>query len=186
MRTVKVKGSYAFCPLHDRESHLPGSPPRTARLLSGRDLMSESNGPASRTKAGERGQNRPWLTWAVLLVLLAVALALRWQYIQEISLFVDEFVTAWAAQNVLLRGLPSFPSRNVYPHGFVFTYLVAPFVQGAFDETLARIPALIIGLAALPIAFLVGKRLFSAQTGLIVAAVMAVDPIITLSLWATR
>ncbi len=117
-----------------------------------------------------------WLSWAVLLLLLVVALVLRWRYIQEISLFVDEFVTAWAARNVLSRGLPIFPSGNFYPHGFLFTYLEAPFVLGEFDETLARIPGLIVSLAAIPVVYWVGRRLFSNQVGLIAAAVMAVDP----------
>ena len=125
---------------------------------------------------GGQSDGHAWLSWVVLLVLLGVALALRWRYIQEISLFVDEFVTAWAARNVLARGIPSFPSGNVYPHGFVFTYMVAPFVQGEFDETLVRIPALIVSLAGLPAAYWVGRRLFSDQVGLVAAAVMAVDP----------
>ena len=68
-----------------------------------------------------RKESPGWLSWAVLLLLLIVALALRWRYIQEISLFVDEFVTAWAARNVLSKGLPIFPSGNFYPHGFLFT-----------------------------------------------------------------
>jgi hypothetical protein len=111
-----------------------------------------------------------------MLLLVGVALVLRWRYIQEISLFVDEFVTAWAARNVLVRGLPLFPSGNLYPHGLIFTYMVVPFVTGEFNETLARIPALIVSLAALPTVYWVGRRLFSNQVGLIAAAVMAVDP----------
>jgi hypothetical protein len=124
-----------------------------------------------------RAEGRPWLSWAVLVVLLGVALALRWRYIREISPFVDEFVTAWAARNVLVRGLPIFPSGNIYPHGFTFTYLEVPFVGfGQFDETLARIPGLLVGLAGLPVAYWVGRRLLSEQAGLVAAAAMAVDP----------
>jgi hypothetical protein len=125
---------------------------------------------------GNRREGGHWLSLAVLLVLLVVALALRWRYVREISLFVDEFVTAWAARGVLSRGLPIFPSGNFYPHGLVLTYLEVPFVLGEFDETLVRIPGLIIGLAGLPVAYWVGRRLFSEQVGLIAAAAMAVDP----------
>ncbi|MGD9147698.1 MAG: glycosyltransferase family 39 protein [Anaerolineae bacterium] len=128
----------------------------------------------------DRGTNRHlgqrWLSWAVLLALLVLALVLRWRYIQEISLFVDEFVTAWAARAILQRGLPIFPSGNFYPHGLVFTYLEAPFVLGEFNATLARLPALIVSLAALPVAYGVGRRLFSEPVGLIAAAALAVDP----------
>jgi hypothetical protein len=121
-------------------------------------------------------KSRPWLSWVVLLLLLGAALVLRWRYIREISLFVDEFVTAWAARNVLARGLPIFPSGNLYPHGLTFTYLEVPFVLGHFDETVARIPGLLVGLAGIPLAYWVGRRLFSEQAGLVAAAAMAVDP----------
>ena len=122
-------------------------------------------------------ERRPsWLTWAVLLALVGIALALRWRYIREISLFVDEFVTAWAARNVLAHGLPIFPSGDFYPHGLTFTYLEAPFVTGEFNETLARLPGLIISLAGLPVAFWVGRRLLSDTAGLVAAAAMAMDP----------
>jgi hypothetical protein len=129
-----------------------------------------------RTPGTERSETHPWLPWILVLVLMGVALALRWHYIREISLYVDEFVTAWAARNVLQRGLPIFPSGNVYPHGFVFTYLEAPFVMGDFNETLARIPSLLVSLAGLPVAYWIGRKLFDVRVGLFVAAAMAVDP----------
>ena len=117
-----------------------------------------------------------WLSWIIVLILMGVALALRWRYVQEISLSVDEFNTIWAARHVLVRGVPSFPSGNIYPHGFVFTYLVVPFVLGDFSETLARIPGVIVSLAALPAAFWVGRRMFDDRVGVIAAAALAVDP----------
>jgi hypothetical protein len=125
----------------------------------------------------DRAHSCRWLSWTILALLLGVALALRWRYVRDISLFVDEFVTAWAARNILVRGLPSFPSGNIYPHGFTFTYLVTPFVAfGPFDETLARVPGLLVSLACLPLAYWVGRRLLSDQAGLVAAAAMAVAP----------
>ncbi|HSR31454.1 MAG TPA: glycosyltransferase family 39 protein, partial [Anaerolineae bacterium] len=129
-----------------------------------------------RETQSNRGVDRPWLSWIILLILIGVAFALRWRYIHEISLSVDEFNTIWAARHVLVRGIPSFPSGNIYPHGFVFTYLVVPFVLGDFSEPLARLPGLIVSLAAIPVAYWVGRKLFDDRVGLIVAAVMAVDP----------
>ncbi|MGD8466422.1 MAG: glycosyltransferase family 39 protein [Anaerolineae bacterium] len=117
-----------------------------------------------------------WGTLAVLLALMLVALVLRWRYIQEISLSVDEFNTIFAARQVLVRGVPSFPSGNLYPHGFVFTYLVVPFVLGEFSETLARLPGLLVSLATLPVAFRVGRKLFDDRVALIAVAALAVDP----------
>ena len=121
-----------------------------------------------------------WPSIVALALLLALAFALRWRYVREISLFVDEFVTAWAAQNVLLRGAPVFPSGNIYPHGLLFTYLVAPFLLGGFDEVMVRIPGVLVSLAALPVAYLVGRRILSEEAGLVAAAAMAVDPALSL------
>jgi 4-amino-4-deoxy-L-arabinose transferase-like glycosyltransferase len=114
----------------------------------------------------------------VLSVVVGVAVVLRWWYIREISLFVDEFVTAWAARNVLAHPLwlPIFPSGNFYPHGLLFTYLEVPFVLGAFGETMVRIPALIVSLASVVAIYGVGRRLFSESVGLIAAAALAVGP----------
>jgi len=125
-----------------------------------------------------------WPSIVALALLLVLAFALRWRYVHEISLFVDEFVTAWAAQNVLLRGAPVFPSGNIYPHGLLFTYLVAPFLLGGFDEVLVRVPGVLVSLAALPVAYLVGRRILSEEAGLVAAAAMAVDP--DLVIWGGR
>ena len=123
-----------------------------------------------------RSETGRWLSWASLVLLILVGAALRWRYIQEISLYIDEFVTAWAARNIPLRGLPSFPSGNIYPHGFVFTYLEAPFVLGAFDETWARIPGLLVSLVGIVVVYAVGRRFFDTRVGLIGAAALALDP----------
>lgn len=85
-------------------------------------------------REAKRQGSQPWLSWTILLVLLLLALILRWRSIREISLLVDEFVTAWAARNILSHGLPIFPFGTVYPHGLVFTYLEVPFVLGRFDD----------------------------------------------------
>ncbi len=119
---------------------------------------------------------RPWPSWTALLILMGVALVLRWRYIREISLSVDEFNTIWAARQILSRGLPIFPSGNIYPHGFVFTYLAVPFALGTFQETVARVPGLLVSLVGLPVAYQVGRRLFDERVGLFVAAALAVDP----------
>ena len=119
---------------------------------------------------------RPWLSLVVLLVLMSVALALRWRYVRDISLFVDEFVTAWAARAVLAHGLPIFPSGDFYPHGLTFTYLEAPFVSGAFDEHLARVPAVFISLLMLPAVYWVGRQMLSETASLVAVAALAVDP----------
>ncbi|HFD39149.1 MAG TPA: hypothetical protein ENJ31_04785 [Anaerolineae bacterium] len=126
--------------------------------------------------SGMGRKKRPWLSWAMVLLFMGLALILRWRYIREISLSVDEFNTIWAARHVPVRGLPSFPSGNIYPHGFVFTYLTVPFVLGKMNESAARLPGLLISLAAIPVAYGVGRRFFDGRVGLITAAALAVDP----------
>ncbi len=124
----------------------------------------------------DRQEGDPWPSRVALAVLLIVALALRWRYVREISLFVDEFVTAWAARNTLAHGLPIFPSGNLYPHGLLFTYLELPWVAGPFHEIMARVPGLVVGMMALPAVYGVGRRLFSDRVGLIATAALALDP----------
>jgi hypothetical protein len=129
-----------------------------------------------RSDKTDHGWRRSWPAWLALLALMGVALALRWRYVQEVSLSVDEFNTIWAAMNVPLRGLPGFPSGNIYPHGFIFTYLVVPFVLGQFNETLVHIPGLIVSLAMLPAAYWVGRKLFDERVALVATSALAVDP----------
>ena len=61
-----------------------------------------------------REEANPRLSRIVLLVLLIVAFLLRWRYMREISLFVDEFVTAWAARSIVSRGLPIYGVSIAY------------------------------------------------------------------------
>jgi hypothetical protein len=117
-----------------------------------------------------------WIDWLAVLALIGLAFWLRWRYIQDISLFVDEFNTIWAAKNVLVRGLPIFPSGNFYQHGMLFTYLEVPFVLGPFNETIARLPGLLVSLLMMPVAYWVGRRMLSPSAGLVVAAALALDP----------
>jgi len=125
---------------------------------------------------GADNRERFWLSWGSVLLLMGLALALRWRYIREISLSVDEFNTIWAARHVLVRGVPGFPSGNIYPHGFVFTYLTVPFVLGDLNESLARIPGLLISLITIPAVYWTGRRFFDDRVALIAAAALTVDP----------
>jgi hypothetical protein len=126
-----------------------------------------------------------WPIVVVLVMLVVAAAVVRWLYIQRISLFFDEFTSLWAAKTVLQRGLPLFPSGNFYTHGLLFTYLETPFLWAfGLEESLLRLPSLVIGVGTVLATFLVGRRLFSAElgvsraeaAGLIAAAAVAMDP----------
>ncbi len=114
---------------------------------------------------------------AVIGLLLLLALSLRVFYARQISLFIDEFTTIWAAQRILDTGLPVFPSGNFYSHGMVFTYIEAVFrMLGGTDTFVARLPGVIIGVTTVAAVYFVGTRLFNRPTALLAAAWLAADP----------
>ena len=145
-------------------------------LLATSEAMGPGKGEKRDEPYTEPGDSPQWLVWTTLILIVGLALALRWHYVQEISLFIDEYRTVWAARQVLLHGLPIFPSGDFYPHGFLFTYLEVPFVLGDFNESVARIPGLLVSLLTIPVVYWIGRRLFSERVGLITAAALAVDP----------
>ena len=57
--------------------------------------------------------------------ILAIAFWLRWRYIHEISLYVDEFTTLWAATRVQELGVPRMPSGVLYTRGLLNSYIEA-------------------------------------------------------------
>ncbi|MGD8475217.1 MAG: hypothetical protein PVH59_13935, partial [Anaerolineae bacterium] len=139
-------------------------------LLAAGEAIGPGKGETSDEPFTDPGDSPRWLVWTTLMLIVGLALALRWRYIQEISLFIDEYRTIWAARQVLLHGLPIFPSGDFYPQGFLFTYLEVPFALGDLNETVARIPGLLVSLITIPVAYGVGRRLFSERVGLITAA----------------
>ncbi|HNS50252.1 MAG TPA: glycosyltransferase family 39 protein [Anaerolineae bacterium] len=137
---------------------------------------------ADRPPVGTPGGRRPvpWkrvLAGAVLTALVAAAVALRWLYVERISLFFDEYITIYAAKTILQRGVPLFPSGNFYTHGILFNYLLAP-VLGAFglNEAILRLPSLLLSVGTVVLVFFAGRRLFSTTAGLVAAAAAALDP----------
>ncbi len=113
----------------------------------------------------------------VIGLVLLLALALRVLYARQISLFIDEFTTIWAAQRILETGLPVFPSGNFYSHGMVFTYIEAAFrLLGGGSTFVARLPSVAIGVMTVAAVYCVGARLFNRPAALLAAAWLAVDP----------
>ncbi|MFN3982837.1 MAG: ArnT family glycosyltransferase [Caldilinea sp.] len=118
------------------------------------------------------------LTISVLLaVLLATALWLRWQYLQTISLYVDEFTTLWAAQRTQEVGAPIMPSGVLYTRGLLATYVTA--LVGAvagLDYTTGRLPSLVFGLATILAIFAVGRREWNTRAGWLAALGLTLLP----------
>jgi len=113
----------------------------------------------------------------LLGALLLAAFALRLLYLSRISLYVDEFITIWAAKLILQHGLPLTPAGVLYLRGFLFSYLDALFIAlFGFSEGIARLPSLLLGVVTVASIYLAGRRLFSPSVGLIAVALLALAP----------
>jgi 4-amino-4-deoxy-L-arabinose transferase-like glycosyltransferase len=116
----------------------------------------------------------------VLTLLLAVTaggLYLRLDYALSTSPYIDEYTTMWVALRTIDHGYPVFSTGAIYAQGLLFTYLDALFLWlFSFSEFAARIPSVIIGVSTIASAYLVGKKMFSARQGLLVAALVALAP----------
>lgn len=94
-----------------------------------------------------------------LALVTALAFWLRWRYAVEISLYVDEFTTLWAAKQVQAQGVPVMPSGVLYTRGLLASYIEALFLTvGGFSYLVGRLPSLFFGLATILITFAIGRR----------------------------
>lgn len=122
---------------------------------------------------------------SIPFLILLLGSYFRFSYLLQSGPFVDEFATLLAAQGISKRGIPILPSGNFYGHGLLFSYLDLPFVYlFSLDPLMARIPSLVAGLLIIPLAYLIGRRIFSPRVGLIVALLLALDG--EAILWAGR
>lgn len=112
-----------------------------------------------------------------LLILTLVGLYFRLTYARTSSPYIDEHTTMWVAQRTMQYGYPVFSTGAIYSQGMLFTYIDALFIHlFGLSKLVARMPSVIISTGTIPLLYWVGKRLFSAQTGLLAAALLAFDP----------
>lgn len=112
-----------------------------------------------------------------LAALLALAFWLRWRYVQEISLYVDEFTSLWAARRVLATGAPLMPSGVLYTRGLLASYVTAfAAMLGGLSYTVGRLPSLIFGLATIVAILAAGRREWNVRVGWLAAAGLALLP----------
>jgi 4-amino-4-deoxy-L-arabinose transferase-like glycosyltransferase len=126
-------------------------------------------------------------TLGILLVILLVAGTLRLFKLDELppGLHVDEASHAWNAYTLLKTGKdqhgvrwPIFYSRLFGDNASTsFIYALLPFQAiGGMNVTTARLPSAVGGVLTVLLIYFVGARLFGCVTGLVAAAMLAVNP----------
>ena len=90
-----------------------------------------------------------WLWRMAILLVIALAFALRIEYLGLLSFHIDEFYTLTAADLVAETGQPVFPTGYFYDPGMPYTYLIGLlFKIWGVTETLGRFPAVVFGILA--------------------------------------
>lgn len=115
----------------------------------------------------------------VLIALLMVAGGwLRFASLGRLSFWADEFPHAIGGRALIHEGRPTLPSGREYRRALAHTVVVAASMRVAGeDETGARLPSAIVGLATIPAVWLILRRRFGEPAALAAAAIMAVVPL---------
>jgi mannosyltransferase len=111
---------------------------------------------------------------AALLAVTLLGLFLRVYHLGKESLWLDE---AWSfiigrADFVTIAGAAA---RDVHPPLYLFILHVWMKLFGT-SEFAVRFPSLIFGVLAIPMIYLLGRRLFNEEVGLISALILAISP----------
>ena len=129
----------------------------------------------SRLRDGVRPNTYSWWIVALLVVFGGY---LRLASMGDLGFRWDEDLSSLAAKAILESGIPELPSGMIYLRGGLSLYLMAASADlFGFSEWSMRLPAALFGIATIPLAFVFGRMLFSAQVGLLLAGLM------TLSAW---
>jgi 4-amino-4-deoxy-L-arabinose transferase-like glycosyltransferase len=123
----------------------------------------------------------------VLLVITAVAAVARlgWPGSSPPGLNQDEAIGAWISWCLLKTGhdmngqaWPIFYAHGIgdYPSTLFFYVTMAFQAIGGLNVTTTRLPAELAGIACVPLIYWVGARMFGVATGLIAAAMLALNP----------
>ena len=121
----------------------------------------------------------------ILIGVLLLAAWLRWRYLVNVQPYPDEFVTLLAVKMILQKGVPVLPSGLFYEHGLLFSYAgAAASALLGYDREVVRATSLAFSLLTVALTWHVGRRWYSAGTGLLAAALLAVAPAAVL--WGGR
>lgn len=110
----------------------------------------------------------------VLLVALVFGLYGRFAGLGIWPFGVDEFYLSRSVDHILSTGLPEFPCGGFYTRGLSYQYVVAllRLVSGLSPELSSRLVSAVASLAALPAAYLIGRRVGGRTLGLLAIIVL--------------
>jgi Dolichyl-phosphate-mannose-protein mannosyltransferase len=121
-----------------------------------------------------------WSRLSVAVALLVITLAgafLRADNLGLRSFSVDEVLHVFAARALLRGEEPQLPSGEPYRRALPLTRAVAAaFAAWGESEASARVPSVVMGVAAIPAIYLVGRSMFGPATGLLAAFLLAFSP----------
>jgi uncharacterized membrane protein SirB2/drug/metabolite transporter superfamily protein YnfA len=114
--------------------------------------------------------------WYLCGVALLVGVYARFKGLGTAPLTVDEYYLARSIENVLRTGLPLFSCGGLYMRGLALQYLAAGEQAAGMSAELApRLISALCSLAALPAAFLLGRRLRGSLVGILAVALLALS-----------
>ncbi len=117
-------------------------------------------------------------SWWLVAGLMIVGAYLRLANLGDLGIHSDEDISWITAKLILEKGVPEFPSGLMYMRGVVYLYLTAASVKlFGLSEFAIRLPAVLFGVAMIPLVFVFARRLFGVAVGLLAAT------LITFSHW---
>lgn len=120
--------------------------------------------------------------WPFVLLLAATATALvcgiqaRFDGLGAWPFAVDEYYIARSVDNILRFGVPAYECGGFYTRGLPYQYAVAGLrLADLPPELAARLVTVLASLAALPAAYLIGRRVHGPAVGLLAVGLMAIS-----------
>lgn len=114
--------------------------------------------------------------WVLLILIMLVGFGLRFAYLDREMRF-DESVTVY---QFAAKSIPTIVGDYTWVNNHIFHSLLVHFPYTYLDKSpiFVRLPVFILGIALIPMVFVVGSRFYNRPTGLIAASLVAVYPIL--------
>ena len=117
-----------------------------------------------------------FLLWAALAGAVALGIFARLKGLGAAPLAVDEYFIVRSMQNVLQHGWPTFDCGGIYSRGVLLQYPAALLnLLGMRSDVAPRCIAALTSLAALPAAYILGRRVHGPTVGLLAVIVLALS-----------